>query len=77
MAKTTTNEGAVQYDHSLNNAVEFFSKAGSLYAKNAKSKQPFYGNQTSALELFKAVWFSGNHEMAMKLLFWLRDCRGK
>ena len=76
MAKTRTNEGAIQYDHSLDHAVEFFSKAGSIYSKKAKGKRPFYGNETSALELFKAVWCSGNHEMAMKLLFWLRDCRG-
>ena len=76
MAKTLTNEGAIQYDHSLDHAVEFFSKAGSIYSKKAKSKRPFYGNEQSALELFKAVWCSGNHEMAMKLLFWLRDCRG-
>jgi len=76
MAKTITNEGAVQYDHSMNHAVEFFSKAGSIYSKKAKGKRPFYGNETSALELFKAVWCSGDQEMAMKLLLWLRDCRG-
>jgi hypothetical protein len=74
MAKTLTNEGAVCYDHSLSNAVEFFSKAGSLFA-TTKGKKAFYANETSALELFKAVWFSGNHEIAMKLLLWLRDCR--
>lgn len=76
MAKTLTNEGAIQYDGTLDAAIEFFSKAGSIYSKKAKGKRPFYGNETSALELFKAVWCSGNHEMAMKLLFWLRDPRG-
>lgn len=74
MAKARTNEGAVQYDHSLDHGVEFFSKAGSLYT--TKTKKSYYGNETSALELFKNVWFSGNHELAVKLLFWLRDCRG-
>ena len=76
MAKIKTNECATQYDSSLDHAVEFFSKAGSLYSKNSKGKKPFYNNETTALELFKAVWLSGNHEIAMKLLFWLRDCRG-
>ena len=28
-----TNQGALQYDHSLDHAVEFFSKAGSLFEK--------------------------------------------
>jgi len=77
MAKMLTNEGAVQYDGTLDASIEFFSKAGSIYSKKAKGKRPFYDNEQSALELFKAVWCSGNHEMAMKLLFWLRDCRGK
>ena len=76
MAKTLTNEGAICYESSLNSAVEFFSKAGSIFA-TTKGKKAFYANETFALELFKAVWFSGNHEIAMKLLFWLRDCRGK
>lgn len=75
MAKTTTNEGAICYDHSYDHGVEFFSKAGSLF-KTKKGKKPFYANETTALELYKAVWFSGNHELAMKLVMWLRDCRG-
>jgi len=74
MAKMKTNEGATQYDHSYDHGVEFFSKAGSLY--KTKTKRDFYANQTTALELFKNVWFSGNYELAVKLLFWLRDCRG-
>lgn len=74
MAKTLTNEGATQYDHSLNHEVEFFSKAGSLFS--TKTKKDFYGNSTTALELFKTMWIAGNKELSMKLLFWLRDCRG-
>jgi len=74
MAKISTNEGAITYDHSLDFAVEFFSKAGSLFA--TKTKKAFYKNEASAVELFKPVWISGQKETAMKLLFWLRDPRG-
>ena len=66
-----THNGANAFEHSENHALEFFSKAGSLYTK----KQSYYGNESSALELFKNAWRSDN-ETAMKLLFWLRDCRG-
>jgi len=76
MAKTTTHEGAIQYDHSLNHALEFFSKAGSLYS--TKTKKAFYGNENEAkaVDLFVDVWASGNKKLGMQLLFWLRDCRG-
>ena len=67
-----TNNGATQYEHSMNHAVEFFAKAGSLFT----NRKQHYGNESSALELFKQVWYSGNTEVAMKLLFWLRDPRG-
>jgi len=76
MAKIRTNEGATQYDHSLDFAVEFFSKAGSAFSNKKKSKKTFYNNPESALDLFKNVWISGDKELAMKLLFWLRDPRG-
>ncbi|MFW6219778.1 MAG: DUF2828 family protein [bacterium] len=66
-----THEGAIQKEHSKNHAIEFFSKAGSLM-KNRKS---FYGNEISALDLFKSVWYTGDYKLAMKLLFWLRDIR--
>lgn len=73
MAKTsTTRNGGTQFEHSGAHAVEFFAKAGSLFTKRKQA----YGNETSALELFKNVWRSGNYEVAMKLLFWLRDPRG-
>jgi hypothetical protein len=76
MSMLRTKEGAVCYDHSLDHAIEFFSKAGSLYSKSAYGKKSFYNNQTTAVDLFKSVWCAGNHEIAMKLLFWLRDARG-
>jgi len=70
-ASATTNEGAACYDHSMNHSLEFFSKAGSLFIK----KGAFYGNEATALGLFKNSWFADN-EISMRLLFWLRDCRG-
>jgi len=70
--KSTTRNGGTQFEHTGAHAVEFFSKAGSLFTKRKQA----YGNEASALELFKNVWRSGNYEIAMKLLFWLRDPRG-
>jgi hypothetical protein len=66
-----TNEKAQQYDHSFNHCLEFFSKAGSLMEK----KKAFYGNEATALELFKPAWIADNIT-AFKLLLWLRDARG-
>lgn len=66
-----TCEGANKYSHSMNHALEFFSKAGSLYANRGS----FYGNETSAKELFINS-FIVDKVLSMKLLFWLRDCRG-
>ena len=69
----TTNEGANAYEHSMNHALEFFSKAGSLY--DTPSKKSFYGNESSAKELFINS-FIVDHVLSMRLLMWLRDCRG-
>lgn len=66
-----TNEGANAFEHSLDHAVEFFSKAGSLFTK----RDSFYEGEESALELFQKVWIV-DEALAMKLLLWLRDCRG-
>jgi len=77
-----TTNGAVQYSSSFDYAVDFFSKAGSAFSdsgatsKKGKSRRTFVSGSQSALELFKAVWYSGQKEIAMKLLFWLRDVRG-
>jgi len=67
-----TNEGAFQYEHSLNHCVEFFSKAGSLYDTD---KPSFYSNKEDILSLFQRSWIT-NKEISFKLLLWLRDCRG-
>jgi hypothetical protein len=66
-----TNEGATMYDHAINACVEFFSKAGSLFNKRGS----FYGNEISPLGLFQDA-FREEPVTALKLLFWLRDCRG-
>jgi len=66
-----TNEGAMAYEHSLNHALEFFSKAGSLFTKS----KSFYGNDESALSLFQKSWIV-DEEITFRILLWLRDCRG-
>jgi len=66
-----TNEGGTQYEHSLDHALEFFSKAGSLF----KNRSHFYGNAESALELFQKSWIV-DKELTLRILLYLRDCRG-
>ena len=71
---TTTNEGAFAFKNALNMCVEFFSKAGSMY--DTPTKKPYYvTNTTTAKELFIAA-FKEDPVTSLKLLFWLRDCRG-
>lgn len=67
----STKEGAKAYEHSLDHAVEFFSKAGSLFT----NREGFYGKDDTALSLFQKVWIV-DAELSMKLLLWLRDARG-
>ena len=66
-----THNGAEAFEHTENHLLEFFSKAGSLYTK----KGSYYGGESTALELFKSAW-RADSDTAMKLCFWLRDCRG-
>ena len=66
-----THEGAVAFEHSLNHALEFFSKAGSQFTK----KGSFYSDEESALSLFQKSWIV-DKALTMRLLLWLRDCRG-
>lgn len=72
MTTSQTHNAGVQYEHTMNHAIEFFSKAGSQF----KNKKSYYGSEATALTLFKAVWYAGDYELAMRLLFWLRDPRG-
>jgi len=67
-----THEGGAAYEHSMDHAVEFFSKAGSLFEND---RRRFYSAEESALSLFQKVWIV-DKVLAMKLLMWLRDCRG-
>jgi len=68
-----TAKGDFAYDNTGDALVEFFSKAGSLMT--GKGRQSYYGNETTALELFKSAWVC-DKKTSMKLLMWLRDCRG-
>lgn len=68
-----TKEGATAYEHSLNHALEFFSKAGSLY--DTKTKKSYYEGEATALELFINSWIV-DKALSFALLLWLRDCRG-
>jgi len=69
MARTHNND--FTYERSGNALVEFFFKAGSLF----KGREVYYHSETTALELFKTAWATDKLK-AMKLLSWLRDCRG-
>lgn len=66
-----TKEGAKTYEFSMSNALEFFSKAGSLFT----DRKGFYEGSETALSLFQKTWVV-DAELSMKLLLWLRDIRG-
>jgi len=66
-----TGNGDYAYDSTGSALVEFFSKAGSLF----KGKQTYYGDEKTALELFKPAWKTNKYK-SIQLLMWLRDCRG-
>lgn len=68
-----TKENAFAYENTGNACVDFFSKAGSLY--ETSKKKDFYKGNSSAKELFINA-FKEEAVTALKLLFWLRDCRG-
>lgn len=69
---SVTHEGASQNSHCGDNAVEFFSKAGSAFSK----KKSFYaGAEADILSLF-APAFKDDEVLAFKLALWVRDCRG-
>jgi len=70
---SNTNEGAIQYEHSLNHHVEFFSKAGSLYDTDGRNN--FYDNGEDILKLFQQAWIV-DKKLSFLLLLWLRDPRG-
>lgn len=70
MNKTYNN--AFAYGHSEDHLLELFSKGGSI-----KGKQTYYhGDDPDFITLFKNAWRTGRYETVMKILFWVRDCRG-
>ena len=69
MAKTHNDDFA--YDNTGDALLEFFAKAGSLF----KNKGSHYGEEATALQLFRSAWKTNNYK-AMQLLMWLRDIRG-
>lgn len=66
-----TKEGGTAHEHELDHCLSFFSKAGSLF----ENRSSFYTEDKSALSLFQKCWIV-DKETALKLLLWLRDCRG-
>ena len=70
-----TKEGGIQYEHSLDHALEFFSKAGSLFEKRESFYDSGYDPEESALSLFQKTYIV-DKIISTKLLLWLRDCRG-
>jgi len=71
----TTHQGAKAHEHAMNHSLEFFSKAGSLYTKRSKKNKSFYSDESTAKDLFVNSWIT-DKPLSMKLLLWLRDCRG-
>jgi len=69
MARTGNDDYC--YDSTGSALLEFFSKAGSLF----KGKGTYYGNESTALDLFKPAWTTNKYK-SMQLLMWLRDIRG-
>ena len=59
-----TNQGANAFEHTQNHALEFFAKAGSLFA----NRESYYGNESSAKELFINS-FIVDPRLSMRLLF--------
>jgi len=66
------HNNAKAFEHTEDHLLEFFSKAGSLFI----DKKSFYGDEATALGLFKNAWRTGRQEDCIKLLFWLREIRG-
>lgn len=69
MARTGNDDYC--YDSTGSALVEFFAKAGSLF----KNKGTYYGNESSALDLFKPAWTTNKYK-SMQLAMFTRDVRG-
>ena len=62
--KTYTTNGARAYKSTNDKVYDFFAFAGATM-----------GNPAECLEYFTEAWYE-NPDLAIKALFWLRDCRG-
>ena len=62
MTMTRTHNNDFAYSSTGNALLQFFSKAGGLFV----GQGTYYGNESSALELFKPAWTT-NQMKAMKL----------
>jgi hypothetical protein len=72
--RTGNNDYA--YNSTGNALLEFFAKAGAIFkGKGGKKNPSYYGNEGTALQLFKPAWKTNKYK-AMQLLMWLRDIRG-
>lgn len=62
---TETHNGAVAYKSTLNSVVDLFAQIGAMRNRNAKDKIMLFENA-----------FAEDKELSMKILFYIRDCRG-
>jgi hypothetical protein len=70
MTEKTGND-APAHAHSFDHHLEFFSKGGSIRGKETY----YHGLREDPVQLFQHAWYVDS-SIAMKLLFWCRDCRG-
>ena len=72
-----TNEGSFTNEHSLDHALEFFSKGGSAFEKAKKFYAGSDGDSTpeKILSLFIKSWIV-DKILTLKILFWVRNVRG-
>lgn len=66
-----TGNKAPAYTHSFDHHLEFFSKGGSIRGNDTY----YHGLREDPVQLFQHAWYV-DKELAMRLLFWCRDCRG-
>jgi hypothetical protein len=66
-----TNEGANAYSSTGDYCLNLFSKIGSIFSKS----KHFYENDFDVLSAVDLAW-EQDRETTLKILFWLRDCRG-
>jgi len=68
---TYTKEGAEAYNTTGDLCLDLFSKIGSMFDK----RKSFYGDEESIEGLLGRA-YNQDRETTLKILFWMRDCRG-